>query len=99
MRTCQGQAAKAGLPNSHEVADTLGWIYYKKGIAPQALTSLKQAVAAEPSNAIYLYHLGAAYALSKDKGNARLTLEKALKLQPTFPGSDDARKILDNLKG
>jgi hypothetical protein len=25
------QTAKAGLPNSHEVDDTLGWIYYKKG--------------------------------------------------------------------
>ena len=27
------QTAKAGLPNSHEVDDTLGWIYYKKGLA------------------------------------------------------------------
>jgi tetratricopeptide (TPR) repeat protein len=93
------QTAKAGMPASHEVDDTLGWIYYKKGAAPLAITSLKQAVAAAPANAVYLYHLGAAYALNKDKVNARQTLEKALKLQPGFPGADDARKILDSLKG
>jgi len=93
------QTAKAGMPNSHEVDDTLGWAYYKKGTASSAVSALKQAVAADPANAVYLYHLGAAYALNKDKVNARQTLEKALKLQPTFPGADDARKILDSLKG
>ncbi len=92
------QTAKAGMPNAHEVDDTLGWIYYKKGNGPMAVSSMKQAVAAQPGNAVYLYHLGAAYALSKDNTDARLTLEKALKLQPNFPGADDARKILDSLK-
>jgi tetratricopeptide (TPR) repeat protein len=93
------QTAKAGLPDSHEVDDTLGWIYYKKGVGTSAVSYLKKAVSADPANAVYLYHLGAAYALNKDRVNARQTLEKALKLQPTFPGSDDARKILDSLKG
>jgi tetratricopeptide (TPR) repeat protein len=91
------QTAKAGLPNSHEVDDTLGWIYYKKGNGPMAVSSMRQAVAAQPENAVYLYHLGAAYALNKDKTNARMTLEKALKIQPGFPGADDARKILNSL--
>jgi tetratricopeptide (TPR) repeat protein len=91
------QTAKAGLPNAHQVDDTLGWVYYKKGMGPQAVTSMKAAVAAQPDNAVYLYHLGAAYALNKDKANARQALEKALKLQPNFPGSDDARKILTSL--
>ena len=31
------QTAKAGLPNSHQVDVTLGWIYYKKGLATQAV--------------------------------------------------------------
>ena len=91
------QTAKAGLPNSHEVDDTLGWIYYKKGNGPMAVSAMRQAVGAQPENAVYLYHLGAAYALNKDKVNARATLEKALKLQPAFPGADDARKILNSL--
>ena len=91
------QTAKSGLPTSHEVDDTLGWTYYKKGLAGQAIASLKSAQAAQPENPIYLYHLGAAYALNKDKANARQSLEKALKLQPTFAGADDAKKILASL--
>lgn len=93
------QTAKAGLPTAPEVDDTLGWIYYKKGNGPAAVTSLKQAVAAQPGNAVYLYHLGAAYALTKDVGNARQTLEKALKSPGGFDGAQDARKILNSLGG
>ena len=91
------QTAKAGLPNSHAVDDTLGWIYYKKGLASHAVSSMKAAVAAQPDNAIYLYHLGAAYALNKDRTNARQALEKAFRIQPNFSGADDARKILASL--
>lgn len=92
------QTAKAGLPKAHQIDDTLGWAQYRKGNGLMAVSSLKAAVAAQPENAVYLYHLGAAYALAKDKSNARQSLEKALKMQPGFPGSDDARKILDSLK-
>jgi Flp pilus assembly protein TadD len=92
------QTAKAGLPNAHQVDDTLGWIYYKKGVGELAVASLKRAVAAQPDNVVYLYHLGAAHALAGDKVNARLMLDKALRLQPNFAGADDARRILDSLK-
>jgi len=92
------QIAKAGLPTAHQVDDTLGWIYYRKGVGLLAVTWLKQAVAAQPDNAEYNYHLGAAYALNKEPANARQSLTKALKLRPNFQGADDARKILDTLK-
>jgi tetratricopeptide (TPR) repeat protein len=91
------QVAKAGMPNSHEVSDTLGWISYKKKMGPQAVTALKAAVNAQPDNAVYLYHLGAAYALINDKAAARESLQKALS-KGAFDGADDARKILDSLK-
>ena len=35
------QTAKAQLPNRHEVDDTLGWIYYKKGLSSMAVETLK----------------------------------------------------------
>ena len=89
--------AKAGLPTAHEVNDTLGWIYYKKGEGQLAVVTLQSAVSAQPNNAVYLYHLGASYALNKDKANARQTLEKALSLGQ-FDGAADARKVLDSLK-
>lgn len=93
------QTAKSGLPNSHEVDDTLGWVYYKKGDAAMALRSLKRAVTSQPDNPSYLFHLGAAYALTKDTANARQALEKALKVPGGFAEAAEARKILNSLGG
>ena len=42
------QTAKAGLPDSPEVNDTLGWIYYKKDLAGLAIAPLQQAVGQGP---------------------------------------------------
>ena len=92
------KTAKAAMPNAHEVDDTLGWIYYKKGQAPSAIAPLKSAAAKDPKNPVYLYHLGAAQAALKQNVEARQSLEQALKLQPSFGGADDARKILNSLK-
>jgi Flp pilus assembly protein TadD len=91
------KTAKAGLPSAHEINDTLGWLYYKKGQAALAVSTLQSAVSAQPNNPVYLYHLGAAYALNNDKPNARQALEKALSLG-RFDGADDAKKVLDSLK-
>jgi Flp pilus assembly protein TadD len=91
------KSAKAGLPNAHHVDDTLGWACYKKGMGSFAVAALKQAAAAQPENAEYLYHFGAAYALKRDKVSARQNLEKALKIQANFAGADDARRILASL--
>jgi tetratricopeptide (TPR) repeat protein len=94
------QTAKAQMPNRHEVDDTLGWIYYKKGLSTLAITSLAASVAQQPANPTYLFHLGMAYAQNGDKANARLMLEKALRAgNNNFDGASEARKILDSLKG
>jgi len=85
------------LPTAHEINDTLGWLYYKKNQASLAVSTLQSAVSAQPNNPVYLYHLGAAYALNKDKANARQSLERALNLGQ-FDGAGDARKLLDSLK-
>ena len=92
------ETAKAGLPDYHEVDDTLGWIYYKKGLGQAAVTSFKAAVQKAPDNALYIYRLGLAHLLNKDKAAARQALEKALS-KGNFPGADDARKVLASLKG
>ena len=92
------QTAKAGLPKAPEVDDTLGWVYYKKGLSALAIASLKQCAAADPQNPSYLYHLGLAYSQNGDKVLARQTLERALKIQPDFAGADEARKVIGSTK-
>jgi len=91
------QTAKAQLPDSPEVDDTLGWVYYKKGLATLAITSFQQSVARDPANPSYLYHLGLAHLKNADKAKARESLEKALKTKGDFKEAADARKILSGL--
>ncbi|MBE3064896.1 MAG: tetratricopeptide repeat protein [Spirochaetes bacterium] len=91
------QTAREQLSESAEVDDTLGRIYLKKGLLPQAVGALEQAVAADSSNPKYVYHLGLAYAGQSQKQKARAALERALKLSPNFEGSAEARRILSTM--
>ena len=92
------QQAKEQMPNSHEINDTLGWVYYKKDMANLAVRPFETSVEQDPKNAIYHYHLGLAYAKAGDTGKARKSLEQALKLQPDFAGANEARAALGSLK-
>jgi len=91
------QTAKAGLPDSGEINDTLGWVYYKKNLASSAVLALREAVTREPQNPSFNYHLGLALAKSGDNAGARQALERALK-DPTFTAAADARQALNGLK-
>src|SRR5207237_42233 len=55
------QIAKAKLPDSASISDTLGWIYYKKGLGGLAINSFEDAVKQAPSDASIRYRLGLAY--------------------------------------
>jgi tetratricopeptide (TPR) repeat protein len=91
------QSAKAQLPDRPEVNDTLGWIYYRKGLTTLSVSSLTQSVAGDPKDPTYQYHLGLALAQQGDKERARVALERALSLKPNFSGADDARSVLKSL--
>lgn len=93
------QTAKARLPNSPEVNDTLGWIYYKKNVVTLAIPPLKESADKDPSNPIYHYHLGLAYLKYGDIEKARRSLETALKLKSDFQGASEARKALASITG
>jgi tetratricopeptide (TPR) repeat protein len=89
--------AKAGLPDSVEVSDTLGWVYYKKGLYSRAVAMFKEAVDKQPSNADLTYHLGLAYAKNGDTRLAKEHLESALRARPESPLASDARTALGQL--
>jgi putative PEP-CTERM system TPR-repeat lipoprotein len=92
------QTAKAGLPESPEVDDTLGWIYYKKDLVSQALPPLRAAVARNARYPDYHYHLGLALVKSGDAAGGRQSIERALQLDPNFSAAADARKTLATLR-
>ena len=92
------QRAKQHLASEARIDDTLGWIYYKKKLIPQAIASLEESVTRDPKNPLHHYHLGMAYLQSGDWPRARQALERALK-QPGFAGAPDARKALAMIGG
>jgi Flp pilus assembly protein TadD len=86
------QRAKRGLPNSPEVDDTLGWVYYKKNLPSLAIGPLRESLNKRPDQPEVLYHFGLAYAKLGDKAKAKQTLQRALDLNPRFAGSESARQ-------
>jgi len=72
------QDAKAALPDTATVADTLGWVLYKRGIPSAAISYLKEAVANSDGDitvsGISLHHLAQAYEADGDPKKARETL-------------------------
>jgi len=88
------ETARSQLPDSPEVSDTLGWVYYKSGLTSLAVPTLRASVDKAPTNAVYRYHLGLAYAQSGNTKASRQALEQALALNAQFEGSADARRVL-----
>jgi tetratricopeptide (TPR) repeat protein len=93
------QVAKAQHPESPQVTDTLGWVYYKKGMYGPAVTTLREAVQQGPSNPVSHYHLGLAYAKQGNNEEAKRSLREALRLVPTFRYAEDAKRVLGTLPG
>jgi Flp pilus assembly protein TadD len=92
------QTAKQQMPANWEVDDTLGFVFYKKGLPDLAISPLVGCVEKAPKEPTCHYHLGLAYAKIGDKEKAAKSLEKALALQPAFEGAGEARATLASLK-
>ena len=106
VRLAQGVVQKN--PNIPGFVDTLGWVYYKKGLYGAAVEQLQKAVslderAARSGNgtpsANYRYHLGMALKARGDKEAARRELEQAVRLSEKSPFADvaEARNVLATL--
>ena len=88
------QAAVEQLPDHAEAHDTLGWVYYSKGLSSLAIAPFQQSIDRDPENATYHYHLALAHDGSGDKEAARRAVENALRLQP---GLIEAQRLLESL--
>ena len=77
------QEAKALLPNNPSVADTLGWVLFKRGVHSAAISYLKEAEAAtRPSDAslgVVRHHLAQAYEANGDTDDALAALARSLR--------------------
>jgi tetratricopeptide (TPR) repeat protein len=88
--------ARALLPEEPHVADTLGWVLYRRGLYAAAIEPLRESADKLTDNAEVHYHLGMAYLRSGDKEKARAELTAALKLG-SFPGAEEAKRALADM--
>jgi len=81
------QRAVETAPENAAIQDTLGWIYYRKGLYSIAAAHLKTAVANSPTPARE-FHLAMSYIRNGDRNLGREILQRALNQQPGLIGSE-----------
>jgi tetratricopeptide (TPR) repeat protein len=86
------QRAVELAPEHAAYCDTLGWVFYKKGMYAAAIPYFERA-SAHPESAVWKYHLAMAYAKAGDKRRGKTMLEVALKQNPRVPEAKSAREL------
>jgi len=93
------QAARRGMPENPNVADTLGWAYYLKGVYGSARDLLEEAAQKDPGNSTVQYHLGLTYDKTSQPDKANAHLKKALELSPNGPNAAAIKQALTGKRG
>ncbi len=91
------QTAREQKPDDPNIADTLGWIYYKKNAYLLAVNLLKEAADKLPNDPVVQFHYGMAQYKNGNAAGARTALQTSLKLSKDFTGSEEAKKTLGGL--
>jgi len=92
------QVAREAVPEDPNVADTLGWIYYKKGLFDTSYPLISDASKKLEKNAVVRYHHGMVLSKKGKAKEAAAELRAALALEADFPGAAEAKKELGGLK-
>jgi tetratricopeptide (TPR) repeat protein len=90
--------AKQASPDSPVIADTLGWVHYKRQSYSLAITQFELALKGLPENPTMAYRLALALVGNNEKEKAMKTLEPLLDGKKEFTERVDAEKLLAELK-
>jgi tetratricopeptide (TPR) repeat protein len=86
--------AREATPNEPHIADTLGWILFKRGEYGNALRLLDESAGKLPDQPEIQFHAGMAHYMLGDEAAAHLALQKAADASADFPDKDEARQRL-----
>jgi len=79
--------------------DTLGWVYVKMGRFEDGVRVFQKIETKLPDRPILYYHLGMAYFKAGNENKAKRYLARAVQAPEPFPGIEDARMTLAQIKG
>lgn len=88
------QIAKEKFPDDPRIADTLGYVYLKKGLVENSLGQFRLALEKMPQEPTINYHMALALAQLSRNPEARKHAEAALNSKAQFPERDQAQKLL-----
>jgi tetratricopeptide (TPR) repeat protein len=91
------QVAKDRYPDDPRVADTLGYVYLKKGMPEGALGQFESALEKIPDEPTLLYHKAMALADMKRTGEALGALDRAIQGGRPFPEKSQAQALRKSL--
>jgi tetratricopeptide (TPR) repeat protein len=92
------QAARRLQPESGEIADTLGWVFYKQGSYLLAREQLRFAASKLPESEVVWFHLGATYLKANQPQEAEVALRRALGTKRDFKERSQAQSALADLR-
>jgi tetratricopeptide (TPR) repeat protein len=93
------QKARNLAPADASIADTLGWVAYKRGDYQQALTLLQESASKLPDNPEVQFHIGMTDYMLGQVDAARAAFERAAHATADFPSKSEAQKRLAQLQG
>ncbi len=86
--------ARTLQPSDAALADTLGWILYKRGEYQQAVALLAESAAKIPNSPEIQFHLGMAHYMMGQTEAARVAFKQAASSTSDFPGKQEAQRRL-----
>jgi putative PEP-CTERM system TPR-repeat lipoprotein len=86
------EKARRKAPNNPGIADTLGWVYAKKGLNDSAVQIFTTLIKKYPDEPAFRYHLGVALLQQGKRAEAKTQLDVGLSKKPP---KDMAEKIKD----
>lgn len=89
-----GEKARQLQPYDPSIADTLGWILYKRGEYLRALGMLEESAAKLANDPEIQFHLGMTHYMLGEEQSALVSLQRAVQSPRDFPAKEEAAKRL-----
>lgn len=91
--------AKQAMPSQPHIADTLGWVHYKRKSYPLAISQFKQALENRSDDPVIRYHLAMAQYANGEREHATQALEKIIAEDNRFfAQQEEAKALLESWK-